>query len=1373
MAYTLPDEIEGYKKPEDNDYNAFESALAGVATGLWNIPKGFVSLGSQIYDLVGDTNSSAEIEKWFDDVNPFHEAAESQTIGKITKVLAQTIPPIGRFSKIGASVGASIGLEAQAAKLAKQALEAKKAGNYFSLNNIGSKIIGNTGALVGAGVGGALVADEDIGTFADMLRGTSLEPYAITMMNTDSKEGRQEAARKLLNRIKFGTEISLFDLGLAGAGTVLGKLREPSTTGLTEYSSNPLLRGFQKFFTYGLKPAGTGTIDILEAKGEYLSAVKDTEYLAAKATVDFNNSIGNIWDKVEKNYINTKGGIAQPEEAKRKFLDKIYDVISPSYKEGEESLLKESSREKINLTEVTEGGLKKLKFEVSPIKSKDLDKSIFTVNDYELTPKLKEIIDEIEKVGGNAIPLKDAILNYRLMIDNMSLELLRKGMPEELAQTLKNQLGSYLTTKYKKVEGLSPILKYPVTEEQRQVSLKRLINQRTYEQLNKLPKGSVLSLEEQNNIIKKSNEEIENYIKKRSTNEIDPKDPNFKNGVSTVLDKPTRAEVESITVNPSILKPKILDPWQEELEGIIKDPTYTFLNTVSKQSNLNSFLRYTERINEMGSKGANKFIFDPSELSVAARDNKLQFKQVKSNGVDGLASLDGKYIKAPIYDAIFDVRDNWLDTTKVGTIYKYGILLPKATTQVLKTILSPLTHIRNFIGAGTFVSANGFPYGDLGQIGGRGIFDIAKSVSGKRIAPSIFGKFGLQDEELYRRLLRVGVIDSNVQANESKRIFKDIISDPSESKIMRKLLNFNEKVKNAFGKIQDAYVAEDDYFKSINWGIERNRYEKIFEKMEINKDNYLKLLTEESEKGKFLRSMAPRSDIASESYQSFLDEVAGNLTRNQVPNYNYIGRTGQALRQSPFGNFVAFPLEMMRTGNNIYTQAINEITIGKQLGSKELQGLGYRRLFGFGSTVAGIPLVVSEGFKAMHNVTDEELNALRRYVPEWSKNSTLIPTGRNDKGYLKYVDFSYTNPYDTLIKPFNAIVNEISKGKESKESLAKALGDGMISGMYDLLQPFTTESIFTEALVDSTLRRGVGRGGKRVWAEEDEGFVKVLKSINHLAETFKPGSWDQFVRLGRAATGKSDDYGKTFELKDEIHSLYGFRSIQSDPEDGLKYKITQFGSRLDKDRNLFSSTLLKGGRVTPEDIINNYTYSEARRFQTMKEMYLDIQAAKKLGVTTNVIEKKLKERKGMDKDTISNVMRGKYLPDTPNKFFVQKMQDINNDLNRKENKTIINPYFLALPTLNNLISNNKKLNLATDQIKVPKISLEEGVSEPQNILPAIVPSDTVTPIINNQTSSLPNQQVDRQQRYASLFPGDVLGEGIAANQQTKPVTLVG
>jgi hypothetical protein len=38
---------------------------------------------------------------------------------------------------------------------------------------------------------------------------------------------------------------------------------------------------------------------------------------------------------------------------------------------------------------------------------------------------------------------------------------------------------------------------------------------------------------------------------------------------------------------------------------------------------------------------------------------------------------------------------------------KIYFLYPKATSQIAKTILSPVTHLRNFISAGAFAAANG------------------------------------------------------------------------------------------------------------------------------------------------------------------------------------------------------------------------------------------------------------------------------------------------------------------------------------------------------------------------------------------------------------------------------------------------------------------------------------------------------------------------------------------------------------------------------------------------------------------------------------------------------------------------------------------
>ena len=54
---------------------------------------------------------------------------------------------------------------------------------------------------------------------------------------------------------------------------------------------------------------------------------------------------------------------------------------------------------------------------------------------------------------------------------------------------------------------------------------------------------------------------------------------------------------------------------------------------------------------------------------------------------------------------------------------------------------------------------------------------------------------------------------------------------------------------------------------------------------------------------------------------------------------------------------------------------------------------------------------------------------------------------RDENGYLKYVDFSYSNAYDTLIRPFNSVINAISAGQDTRESTMESLGKGMQEGI--------------------------------------------------------------------------------------------------------------------------------------------------------------------------------------------------------------------------------------------------------------------------------------------------------------------------------------
>ena len=76
---------------EGNEVSWYTAGLAGIASGLIKVPEGVFSLGSELIDLGFDTNTAADVEMFFDKLNPFEEIAEQQGIGKLT----QTVVSLG------------------------------------------------------------------------------------------------------------------------------------------------------------------------------------------------------------------------------------------------------------------------------------------------------------------------------------------------------------------------------------------------------------------------------------------------------------------------------------------------------------------------------------------------------------------------------------------------------------------------------------------------------------------------------------------------------------------------------------------------------------------------------------------------------------------------------------------------------------------------------------------------------------------------------------------------------------------------------------------------------------------------------------------------------------------------------------------------------------------------------------------------------------------------------------------------------------------------------------------------------------------------------------------------------------------------------
>jgi hypothetical protein len=500
--------------------------------------------------------------------------------------------------------------------------------------------------------------------------------------------------------------------------------------------------------------------------------------------------------------------------------------------------------------------------------------------------------------------------------------------------------------------------------------------------------------------------------------------------------------------------------------------------------------------------------------------------------------------------------------------------------------------------------------------------------------------------------LKLGVVNSQVQLGDIKNLLKDVrfgenlnLDKPLESMGKKLFGSTIRGAKKGMKFAEDLYTAEDDLFKIANFAVERSRLKNAFTK------------------------------AGREFTDDLLDNEAADIVRNTVPNYAYVSDTVRALRRLPLGTFMSFPSEILRTTTNIAHRAIKEIN------DPALRSIGYKRLLGLTTVLGVAPYGLTKGFQALYDVSNEEIDAMRRYLPEWSKNSTILPVRDEETGDLKYVDFSHGNPYDTAIRPINTVLNNVQQGITDEKTLMPGLLRGMYEAAGELASPFISEAIYTQALVDLTLRGGRTREGQQIWTEtqlETEPGQVVQNSIEHLAEAMLPFSYPTLNRIYQAAADKPSKRGEFFELPDELTGFAGFRVVKLDPVKSLGFKLADYQRGLRESRRLFTGGdegLLKGGPKTPQDVLQRFIAANKARFI----------AANILGAPSRNVRKEFNERQ-LSND-FRRLTRAKFSPFVPSDNIRKEFRQI------EQNIGIVNPYEQARPAIRAVLNNLKGLNL--------------------------------------------------------------------------------
>jgi hypothetical protein len=1215
---------------ENNEVSSLTSFSSGVLSGLIKIPEGFASVTAELFDLGGgkllgvpdlsekDISYAAEVEQFFDKLNPFEELAEERAVGKLSEAITQ----IGTFGSLGAKLTVK-GVE----KLASKLVNAKKANRLVNPKNKNlkkglekadqlNKLTGvrRYGVIaLGGAAGETMVVDnEKIGTFGDLFEGGPTE------LDRDVKlDPSEDAGRKLLNRLKFGTESALLAPFVYGIGAGVKQL---ATRGKElAYSSSRIEKALDKlaasFRFRGTKPEEVAVAKQVQAG----RGMRDTNF-SEEMVARIDKEVDKVFPEFRK-FFN-----ASSVEERKQFLKGLDDLLF----EGD-------------LTKPLDNNLKR--------------------------QVIKTVTDRMGKEEGTVVANKilDVLSKTRQEFNSL-LEItaagpggkvdLPTGVTRDLRQIMGNRVKNYIGNTFEIFENSEAgfFQKYKPTQD----SVKNAKNLfKRYAAKNNNPITDLEAEGMVNDIIKQvrkmdpSKDTLPTFqypdLRKSA------KDPMAFKTFSQTLEKNLpggKKDIQVIGKGSKIFR---------ELFGEIEDARHSIFEGMNR---LSVIARKNQLFDE---------ILDADEAAKATAKSDTPLGQrgffhssplaaKRAFGPEADVVLIDDYVKEYFKEGVLvnrlagsyttrEIAESFTNTSRIqdflrgdtggplgktfSAAYRNLILTPKAGAQYAKTILSIPTHIRNFLSSGAFSVGNGVILNDP-----RIFAQAMKNAFGTVQVGGVRQPLAM---EKYREYLELGIVNTNVRLGDLRNLMKDVRfgeGNLATDSVLRPMINTLGKtvsrgVKKTGKFMQDLYVAEDDIWKIVN-----------YETQLITRGN------------RYKNAGIKISDDA-------LKKEVAQIVQDTVPNYAKVGEFVRVMRASPLGNFMSWPSEVFRTGAGIFRQIMKDLRdpitgkINPITSTNPMKGEGMKRLIGITAATAAIPYGIVKGAQAIFGVSNEEADAGRDFVAPWSKNSQLIFTRDPDTGELYYTDWSKNNVYDTLTRPFQSVLTNIQQGIEDEEILLKGFLEGVGKAAGETASPFISESIFTEAFADIVLRGGRTREGQELYNENTPAGEQVRITLEHLIKTLKPtvAPFERTIKAIRGIPGKGPTM---YEVPYELAGIFGFRLEKVDPEKALGFYLYDLRQGQSDATKLFTGGkfgVLSGEPKTPKDVIERYFVANKQLFQVRKDMLNHIRNAMTLGVNPNKLEE-IFEKRGIPASTLERLLSGEFKPFFPSEKIQERFEDI-------------------------------------------------------------------------------------------------------------------
>lgn len=619
---------------------------------------------------------------------------------------------------------------------------------------------------------------------------------------------------------------------------------------------------------------------------------------------------------------------------------------------------------------------------------------------------------------------------------------------------------------------------------------------------------------------------------------------------------------------------KEIAPEIRELMGEYHDPRINFAKSMYRAVNLLENQIFLTHLREQF---AGEYFIPPEQV-------KEGFVPISSKGSQTMSPLNGW--KAP--EEIVKVLNSYFspsgraDTAAAQIFENY--MKFTAAVKYGKTILSPVTHFRNFVGNFYFVINNA--YNPLSKKPFLAFRDAWTNTLN-------------QDQKAYLlEMTELRVLGNGTYIGDLKELMGTLNADSAEAFFQNRI---NDGIMRLNKGIQDTYGAEDDFFRIMAFETEKKRYAK--------------------------RLYGRKFELLTPAEQRAVKEKAAQIVIDTMPTYSRVPEIVKDIQKFPLtGTFVAFPAEIVRTTINQYK------LIASDLKDPRTRTLGFQRMAG----AAVVQGALTAGLTALgHFLTGidwEEDEAMRKMMLPWQQKGVHFYTDFKPGEEFRFVNTSYTNPYNVFTKPVVAMMFNYEKSGVERTQEA----------LWSLFEPYLSPELTAATLGGLYYNRDL-RNDKPIYNEEIGYWKDRKKIINYLKWSLQQGVVKTAQDFYSAATGEGIGGRSPKRMNDVLMGFMGLQVERVNIEKAVASDIFKLSQRLKNAKMGFTSerALHKDDK---EYLNDRYDVVAGAYNEVLEDTGESLRAASLLGLNVGKQRQLLKQYSFSERERQAIVSKRRILP---------------------------------------------------------------------------------------------------------------------------------